>query len=72
MVMAKKPMFIIYNFVYKHQLICANISSLITKGWEYALERIEALKFLGFKKQDLDLVGHNNEKYSNYWLLNKK
>ena len=32
----------------------------------------DALKFLGFKEQVNDLVGHNKEKYLNYWLFNKK
>lgn len=50
----------------------ANCKTLITKGWDYAIERREALKFLGFKEQDDDLIGHNKEKYSNYWLLSKK
>ena len=44
----------------------------LTKGWEYAVERKKALSFLGFKEQEASLIGHENEKYFNCWLFNKK
>ena len=68
----KKPLVKILRLAVKDAFESCKCNDIITKGWEYAIERREALKLLGFKEQDDDLIGHNKEKYSNYWLLNKK
>lgn len=68
----KKALFKIIGIAIREAFSKTNCKTLITKGWDYAIERREALKLLGFKEQDDDLIGHNKEKYSNYWLLNKK
>ena len=45
---------------------------LVTKGRDYAVERKEALSFLGFKECKDPLIGHENESFQHYWLaLNK-
>ena len=68
----KKPLVKILRLAVKEAFESCKCNDLITKGWEYAIERREALKLLGFKEQEEDLIGHNKEKYSNYWLLSKK
>ena len=45
---------------------------LITKGWDYAVERKEALSFLGFKECEEPLIGHENESFQHYWLVQNK
>ena len=53
------------------KLFKSNLKSLIANGWDYTIERREALKFLGLKEQDDNLIWYNKEKYSNYCLLKK-
>ena len=45
---------------------------LITKGWDYAVERKEALSCLGFKECKEPLIGHENESFQHYWLAPNK
>lgn len=44
----------------------------MTKGWDYAVERKEALAFLGFKECNEPLIGHENELFQHYWLVQNK
>lgn len=68
----KKVLAKIFKIAIKEAFLNTKCSTIITKGWEYALERREALSFLGFKEQEEPLIGHNDEKYFNYWLLDIK
>lgn len=67
----KKALIKIFKLAIKEAFHSNNCNNLITKGWEYAIERRAALSFLTFKEQDEPLIGHNNEKYSNYWKIKK-
>jgi ribosomal-protein-alanine N-acetyltransferase len=45
---------------------------IITKGWTYATERVEALKKFGFILSKRKLIGDNNREYDNYYVYNKR
>lgn len=42
---------------------------VVTKAPIYAIERIKAIKRIGFKKSEHLLVGHNGFKYDGYWTI---
>lgn len=45
---------------------------IATKAAVYAIDRIEALKKMGFTKSDEPLIGHNkNIAYYDYWIIEK-
>lgn len=49
-----------------------NCTMIATKAPIYAVERIQALKRLGFEKSDQYLVGqHDNRRYYDYWVIKK-
>ena len=68
----KKALIKIFRIAIKEAFESCECSTLITKGWEYAIERRDALKFLGFKEQSEPLIGHSNDQYYNYWLFYKR
>ncbi len=47
---------------------CSNIA---TKAALYAVDRIEALKKMGFTKSAQPLIGHQNITYNDYWIIQK-
>ena len=63
----KKPLVKILRLAIKEAFETCNCNSLITKGWEYAVERRNALQFLGFKELNEPLIGHEKESFNNYW-----
>ena len=65
----KKPLVKIFRLAVKEAFETCNCNNLITKGWEYAVERRNALQFLGFNEMSEPLIGHEKEKYCNYWKI---
>ena len=65
----KKPLVKIFRLAVKEAFETCNCNNLITKGWEYAVERRNALQFLGFNEMSESLIGHEKEKYCNYWKI---
>ena len=45
---------------------------IATKAPIYAVERIEALKRVGFEKKEEPLIGHDKTYYYDYWIIEKK
>ena len=45
-----------------------HLKPLITKGWDYAVERKEALSLLDFQRCKEPLIGHENELFLHYWM----
>ena len=67
----KKALIKILRIAIEEAFSNGNCNALITKGWEYAVERREALSFLGFKECEEPLIGHKNEEYPNYWKIKR-
>lgn len=63
----KKPLVKIFRLAMKEAFVTFGSHLLITKGWEYAVERRRALEFLGFKMLSEPLIGHQNEAFASYW-----
>ena len=68
----KKPLVKILRLAMKEAFASCVCNSLITKGWEYAVERRKALQFLGFKESNEPLIGHEKEAFNNYWVIEKE
>ena len=49
-----------------------NCEMIATKAPVYAVDRIEALKKIGFSFSKEPLIGHDGKQYYEYWILNKK
>jgi RimJ/RimL family protein N-acetyltransferase len=47
-------------------------SAIMTKAVPLAVERIKALKLIGFKSAEQELIGHDGTKYGDYWVCHKK
>ena len=63
----KKPLVKIFRLAMKDAFDARGSNLLITKGWDYAVERRRALELLGFKELSEPLIGHQNETFSSYW-----
>ena len=64
----KQSILIIRTFqAMKEAFVAFGSHSLITKGWEYAVERRLALECLGFTELSEPLIGHQNEAFTSYW-----
>ena len=68
----KKALVKIFRIAMKEAYSAFGRMPLITKGWDYAVERKEALSFLGFKECKEPLIGHENESFQHYWLTPNK
>lgn len=44
---------------------------IATKAPGYAVERIEALKKVGYEKREEPLIGHDGKQYYDYWLIER-
>ena len=64
----KKALVKIFRIAMKEACSAFGRMPLITKGWDYAVERKEALPILGFKECEEPLIGHENESFQHYWL----
>ena len=49
-----------------------NCTRVVTKAWQYAEERIEALKSCGFVRSEEPLVGDDGTRYGDYWIASNK
>ena len=63
----KKSLVKIFRLAMKEAFVAFGSHSLITKGWEYAVERRLALECLGFTELSEPLIGHQNEAFTSYW-----
>ena len=68
----KKALMKIFRIAMKEAYSAFGRMPLITKGWDYAVERKEALSFLGFKECKEPLIGHENESFQHYWAFQSK
>lgn len=68
----KKALVKIFRIAMKEAYSTFGRMPLITKGWDYAVERKEALSFLGFKECEEPPIGHENESFQHYWLAQNK
>ena len=68
----KKALVKIFRIAMKEAFSAFGRVPLLTKGWDYAVERKEALAFLGFKKCKEPLIGHENESFQHYWAVQSK
>ena len=68
----KKALIKIFRIAMKEAFSATGCTTLITKGWEYAVERRKALSFLRFKECDEPLIGHENERFGQYWFIQKE
>ena len=68
----KKALVKIFRIAMKEAYSACGNLPLLTKGWDYAVERKEALSFLGFAKCGEPLIGHENESFQHYWLAPNK
>lgn len=68
----KKALVKIFRIAMKEAYSAFGRLPLLTKGWDYAVERKEALSFLGFKECSEPLIGHENESFQHYWLVQSK
>ena len=68
----KKALVKIFRLAMKEAYSAFGRMPLITKGWDYAVERKEALSFLGFKECEEPLIGRENESFQHYWLAPNK
>lgn len=50
---------------------CFDCPRIATKAAVYAVERIDALKKMGYEKSDDPLIGHNGIAYYDYWVIQK-
>ena len=67
----KKPLIKIFRLAMQEAFPATGCSLLMTKGWEYAVKRKEALSFLGFKECKEPLFGHEKETFDSYWLVQR-
>ena len=68
----KKALVKIFRIAIKEARSAFGGLPLLTKGWDYAVERKEALSFLGFEECGEPLIGHENESFEHYWLIQNK